>query len=174
MSSSSGSGQSLRCIVVTQILHLVGSHEVVVHATLEIALAQHATLVVVHSTVGAQAAQVRLHDVLALGIVVERKRAALGSAEAPSAGTQEQRASRLMSVRCGFCDDLTSAGSAECRHVAVLSVVLNKSRKVTIFGLDPAAESATPGRRQGAHPDKLFWSSSTNCACYRCLLVSIL
>jgi hypothetical protein len=114
MSSSSGSGQSLRCIVVTQILHLVGSHEVVVHATLEIALAQHATLVVVHSTVGAKAAQVRLHNVLALGIVVKRERAALGSAEAPSAGAQQQRASRNMGVRCGFCDDLTSAGSAEC------------------------------------------------------------
>jgi hypothetical protein len=114
MSGSSGSGQSLWCVVVTKILHLVRRHEVVVHATLKIALAQHATLVVVHSTVGAKAAQVRLHNVLALGIVVKRERAALGSAEAPSAGAQQQRASRNMGVRCGFCDDLTSAGSAEC------------------------------------------------------------
>jgi hypothetical protein len=114
MSSSGGGGESLRCVVVTQILHLVRSHEVVVHATLQIALAQHATFVVIHSTMGAQAAQVRLHDVLALGIVVERERAALGSAEAPSAGAQQQRATWLVSVRCGFCDDLTSAGSTEC------------------------------------------------------------
>jgi hypothetical protein len=91
MSSSSGSGQSLWRIVVTQILHLVGGHEVVVHATLEIALTQHAAFVVVHSTMGAQAAQVRLHNVLALGIVVEGERAALGSAKAPSAGAQQQQ-----------------------------------------------------------------------------------
>jgi hypothetical protein len=114
MSSSSGSGQGLWCIVVTKILHLVGSHEIVVHATLQIALAQHAALIVVHATVGAQAAQVRLHDVLALGIVVERERAALGSAEAPSAGAQQRQSNRVLGVRCGLCDDLTSAGSAEC------------------------------------------------------------
>jgi hypothetical protein len=55
--SSSGSGrQRLWCIVVTQILHLIGGHEVVVHATLQIALAEHPALVVVHATVGAQAA----------------------------------------------------------------------------------------------------------------------
>jgi hypothetical protein len=56
VSSSGSSSQCLWCIVITQILHLVGSHKVVVHATLKIALAQHATLVVVHSTVCAQAA----------------------------------------------------------------------------------------------------------------------
>jgi hypothetical protein len=85
MSSSSGSSQSLWRIVVTQILHLVRRHEVVVYATLKVALAQHTALVIVHSTVGAQAAQVGVHDVLALSIVVERERAALGSVEAPSA-----------------------------------------------------------------------------------------
>jgi hypothetical protein len=73
VSSSGSSGQGLWCIVVTKVLHLIGSHEVVVHATLEIALAQHAALVIVHSAVGAQAAQVRLHNVLAFGIVVERE-----------------------------------------------------------------------------------------------------
>jgi hypothetical protein len=55
-SSGGSSSQRLWCIVITQILHLVGSHKVVVHATLKIALAQHATLIVVHSTVCAQAA----------------------------------------------------------------------------------------------------------------------
>jgi hypothetical protein len=51
---------------------------------------------------------------LAFSIVVERDRAALGSAEAPSAGAPERRASWRKSIRCGFCDDLTSTGSAEC------------------------------------------------------------
>jgi len=114
MPSSSGSGQSLWRVVIAQILHLVRRHEVLVHATLEVALAQHAALVVVHSAVGAQAAQVRLHNVLAFGIVIEREGAALGSAGAPSAGAQRRWANRVGGVRCGFCDDLTSAGSAEC------------------------------------------------------------
>lgn len=68
------------CVVEAEILHLVGRHEVLVHATLEIALAQHAAFIVVHATMSAQAAEVRLHNVLTLGIVVERERAALGSA----------------------------------------------------------------------------------------------
>lgn len=80
VSSSGGGSQSLWSVVETKILHLVGRHEILVHATLEVALAQHAALFIVHAAVGAQAAEVRLHDVLAFGIVVERKRAALGSA----------------------------------------------------------------------------------------------
>lgn len=80
MSSSGGGSQSLWSVVETKILHVVGRHEVLVHAALKVALAQHATLVVVHAAMGAQAAKVRLHNVLTFGIVVERKGAALGSA----------------------------------------------------------------------------------------------
>jgi hypothetical protein len=48
-------------------------------------------LVAIHSSVSAQVAKVRLHDVLALGIAVVREGSALGSAKASSVGAQEQR-----------------------------------------------------------------------------------
>lgn len=56
MSSGGGGSQSLWSVVKPKILHLIGRHEVLVHATLEVALAQHAALFVVHAAVGAQAA----------------------------------------------------------------------------------------------------------------------
>lgn len=83
-------------LAIPQILHLIRRHQTSLHATVQVAFAQLATLGRVDSAGSFEAAQVLFHQRLAFGVVVEWERAFGG--------------------RVGAADFDAGAGGAEGRH----------------------------------------------------------